>query len=103
MKMEKWRDQQNNNAYFFDHHNQLLRDCYDREVPSRERSPTIPSSGSSSPPTKLGHIEHHVSKFDTLVGIAIKYGVEVLFFLKKKIKNSFLCFILLYMSLVLIV
>lgn len=26
-----------------------------------------------------GYIEHPVSKFDTLAGIAIKYGVEVIF------------------------
>ena len=26
----------------------------------------------------LGYIEHPVSRFDTLAGIAIKYGVEVL-------------------------
>jgi hypothetical protein len=25
----------------------------------------------------LSYIEHHVSKFDTLAGVAIKYGVEV--------------------------
>ncbi|KAM7272008.1 hypothetical protein ACFE04_031222 [Oxalis oulophora] len=37
-------------------------------------SPTPPSSSSSS---SLGFIEHHVSKFDTLAGVAIKYGVEV--------------------------
>ena len=37
-------------------------------------SSSTESSLSSSPPQ---HIEHHVTKFDTLVGIAIKYGVEV--------------------------
>ena len=38
----------------------------------------IPSpvcSSSSSP--QSGYIEHHVSKMDTLAGVAIKYGVEV--------------------------
>lgn len=49
---------------------------YDEEVLSRERSPNKPSSLSSSP-SRLGYIEHHVSKFDTLAGVAIKYGVEV--------------------------
>ena len=29
------------------------------------------------------YIEHQVSKFDTLAGIAIKYGVEVFLFLSK--------------------
>lgn len=28
----------------------------------------------------VGFIEHIVSKFDTLAGVAIKYGVEVVFF-----------------------
>ncbi|KAJ4961240.1 hypothetical protein NE237_021150 [Protea cynaroides] len=41
--------------------------------------PASPSSP-STPSTSVGginHIEHHVSKFDTLAGVAIKYGVEV--------------------------
>jgi len=63
MEREKWNEN-NSNGYF---ENQVLCD-YDRE------SVTM----SSSPP-RLGYIEHHVSKFDTLVGIAIKYGVEVFF------------------------
>ncbi|CAN8236970.1 unnamed protein product [Cochlearia groenlandica] len=50
-------------------------------IPSPTSSP--PPSSSSSPPFPCsnspdrGYIEHRVSKFDTLVGIAIKYGVEV--------------------------
>ncbi|CAH8308838.1 unnamed protein product [Eruca vesicaria subsp. sativa] len=56
---------------------------------SREKSPSsrsnnilrIPSPTSSPPPSgsspERGYIEHRVSKFDTLAGIAIKYGVEV--------------------------
>ncbi|EOA20773.1 hypothetical protein CARUB_v10001102mg [Capsella rubella] len=58
----------------------------------RERSPSKSSSSvskilrisspTSSPPsssasTGAGYIEHHVSKLDTLAGVAIKYGVEV--------------------------
>ncbi|KAF5747408.1 Peptidoglycan-binding LysM domain-containing protein putative isoform 1 [Tripterygium wilfordii] len=39
----------------------------------REQSPPKPSSFS----TGAGFIEHRVSKYDTPVGIAIKYGVEV--------------------------
>ncbi|KAL9324797.1 hypothetical protein ACSQ67_005442 [Phaseolus vulgaris] len=46
-------------------------DYYDGEVQSEERSPAKPSSLSSSPP-RVGYIEHYVSKFDTLVGVAIK-------------------------------
>lgn len=65
MEREKWNEN-NSNGYF---ENQVLCD-YDRE--------SVTMSSSSSPP-RLGYIEHHVSKFDTLVGIAIKYGVEVLF------------------------
>lgn len=63
MEREKWNEN-NSNGYF---ENQVLCD-YDRE--------SVTMSSSSSPP-RLGYIEHHVSKFDTLVGIAIKYGVEV--------------------------
>ncbi|ESQ40760.1 hypothetical protein EUTSA_v10013674mg [Eutrema salsugineum] len=70
----------------------------DRSENCRERSPSrsspskilrIPSPTSSPPPSSSsppfpgpnspdrGYIEHRVSKFDTLAGIAIKYGVEV--------------------------
>ncbi|KAF1885008.1 hypothetical protein Lal_00028897 [Lupinus albus] len=35
------------------------------------------SSSSSSPPSTHGYIEHTISKLDTLAGIAIKYGLEV--------------------------
>ncbi|KAF8115657.1 hypothetical protein N665_0025s0117 [Sinapis alba] len=69
----------------------------DRLENSREKSPSrsnrilrIPSPTSSPPPSSSsppfpgsnaspdrGYIEHRVSKFDTLAGIAIKYGVEV--------------------------
>lgn len=59
--------------------------------PSRSRILRIPSPNSSPPPSSSsppfhgsnspdrGYIEHRVSKFDTLAGIAIKYGVEVKF------------------------
>ncbi|XP_027185936.1 uncharacterized protein [Cicer arietinum] len=69
MERENWNENNNNNNKNGYYENQLLCD-YDRE------SLTMPSSLSSSPP-RLGYIEHRVSKFDTLVGIAIKYGVEV--------------------------
>lgn len=43
-----------------------------------------PLSGGTSVAVGVGvgganYIEHHVSKFDTLAGVAIKYGVEVIF------------------------
>lgn len=57
----------------------------DRSEGYRERSPSRSSaskilcitSPTSSTSTGAGYIEHRVSKFDTLAGIAIKYGVEV--------------------------
>jgi len=51
-------------------------------IPSQTSSSSPPRS-SSSPPyhgsssPDRGFIEHRVSKFDTLAGVAIKYGVEV--------------------------
>jgi hypothetical protein len=39
-----------------------------------------PSSSDASTSGGAGHIEHTVSKLDTLAGVAIKYGVEVRFF-----------------------
>lgn len=72
MERDKWNEP-NNGCY-----DKFLFDS-DRETPSRERSPTMPSSSVSSSPPRHGYIEHPVSKLDTLVGIAIKYGVEVLF------------------------
>ncbi|KAE9605218.1 hypothetical protein Lal_00025309 [Lupinus albus] len=76
MEREKWKEH-NNNGYY----DEFLCDVYgavDLDTPIRERSPVIPPSISvSSSSRPLGHIEHHVSKFDTLAGIAIKYGVEV--------------------------
>ncbi|RDY08626.1 LysM and putative peptidoglycan-binding domain-containing protein 2, partial [Mucuna pruriens] len=61
MKRDKWREHSNDN--FFDR----FESDYDGEESSRERSPT----------NGVSYIEHHVSKFDTLAGVAIKYGVEV--------------------------
>lgn len=70
MERENWRELNNGNSngyydrFVCDYDEEILR-----EVPSRERSP--------SSPLRLGYIEHYVSKFDTLAGVAIKYGVEV--------------------------
>ncbi|CAI8605285.1 unnamed protein product [Vicia faba] len=65
MERENWNENNDNGCY----QNQLLCD--------NDRDSVMMNSSMSSSPPKLGYIEHHVSKFDTLVGIAIKYGVEV--------------------------
>ncbi|KAK7273726.1 hypothetical protein RIF29_14787 [Crotalaria pallida] len=80
MGREKCKEHSNGYYYYYD---QFLCDVdnggLDQETPppSREPSPLIPPSLSSSPTRRIGYIEHHVSKLDTLAGIAIKYGVEV--------------------------
>ncbi|BAT98739.1 hypothetical protein LR48_Vigan06g140200 [Vigna angularis] len=81
MEREKWKENCNSNSNNYSNTNgycydRFVFDDYDGEVPSAERSPAKPSSLNSSPP-RLGYIEHHVSKYDTLAGVAIKYGVEV--------------------------
>lgn len=48
------------------------------------RSSSPPHAGGGSGGCSVGggglnYIEHQVSKFDTLPGVAIKYGVEVIF------------------------
>ncbi|KAF3794971.1 hypothetical protein EJ110_NYTH04679 [Nymphaea thermarum] len=44
---------------------------------SARNSSLVPSSSSPSSSSGVSYIEHRVSRFDTLAGIAIKYGVEV--------------------------
>ncbi|XP_049932006.1 uncharacterized protein LOC116248678 [Nymphaea colorata] len=44
---------------------------------SAPNSSLVPSSSSPSSSSGVSYIEHRVSRFDTLAGIAIKYGVEV--------------------------
>jgi len=39
----------------------------------------LQNGGGGSGGNGLTYIEHHVSKLDTLAGVAIKYGVEVIF------------------------
>ncbi|QCD88761.1 hypothetical protein DEO72_LG3g3311 [Vigna unguiculata] len=48
---------------------------YDENLPNRQMM-MVSSFASTSPPTPV-YIQHPISKFDTLAGIAIKYGVEV--------------------------
>uniref|UniRef100_A0A7N0RE39 LysM domain-containing protein n=1 Tax=Kalanchoe fedtschenkoi TaxID=63787 RepID=A0A7N0RE39_KALFE len=74
-----------NGIYAHYHHNQHLvnlshfYDDYDDSTSSLSKM--VPTSSSSSPvigvANSAGYIEHHVSKMDTLAGVAIKYGVEV--------------------------
>ena len=75
----KFRDDKNSygGGFFLDpSSSNILR------IPSQTSSSSPPRSSSSSPyhgssSPDRGFIEHRVSKFDTLAGIAIKYGVEV--------------------------
>ncbi|KAG2300802.1 hypothetical protein Bca52824_037274 [Brassica carinata] len=81
----KFRDDNNGYGGFLD---RFLDDSPEKS-PSRSKILRIPSPTSSPPPSSSsppfpgsnspdrGYIEHRVSKFDTLAGIAIKYGVEV--------------------------
>lgn len=45
---------------------------------SSSSSSCWPFSGRLSVGRCTNYIEHHVSKFDTLAGVAIRYGVEVI-------------------------
>ncbi|CAN0909110.1 LysM and putative peptidoglycan-binding domain-containing protein 2 [Linum grandiflorum] len=63
-----------NNHGFFSNANEI--------TPAKTNGGGGASTNNSSPTTSpvsraRGFIEHHVSKFDTLAGVAIKYGVEV--------------------------
>ncbi|XP_010452798.1 PREDICTED: uncharacterized protein LOC104734839 [Camelina sativa] len=82
----KFRDDNNGYGGFLDR----LENSHSREKsPTRSKILRIPSPNSSPPPSSSsppfhgsdspdrGYIEHRVSKYDTLAGIAIKYGVEV--------------------------
>ncbi|KAK6241556.1 hypothetical protein SCA6_006945 [Theobroma cacao] len=47
--------------------------CHDYSVLEKEKNHSLPASSLHG----AGFIEHPVSRFDTLAGVAIKYGVEV--------------------------
>lgn len=75
----------NGNGVMYDRFGFEERDCGDGPVTdggsnkvyqggSSSSTNSSPSSSSSSPSR---YIEHHVSKLDTLAGVAIRYGVEV--------------------------
>jgi len=59
----------------------LVTDVAIQLSPSSSIDDATSTSGSSS---NIGYMEHTVSKFHTLVGVAIKYGVKVM--------NSLSCF-----------
>ncbi len=59
----------------------LVTDVATQLSPSSSIDDATSTSGSSS---NIGYMEHTVSKLDTLAGVVIKYGVEVM--------NSLSCF-----------
>ena len=61
----------------------------------RRRSSGSGGGGGEGVNYSYKYIEHQVSKFDTLAGVAIKYGVEVFLFLSKtRISTHFPFFVL---------
>lgn len=66
-----------------DHHSEngimdhLNGDVFDDDENSMVPRVVTYSSSSSIVNNGANYIEHHVSKMDTLAGVAIKYGVEV--------------------------
>ena len=61
----------------------------------RRRSSGSGGGGGEGVNYSYKYIEHQVSKFDTLAGVAIKYGVEVFLFLSKtRISTHFHFFVL---------
>ncbi|KAE8691448.1 Peptidoglycan-binding LysM domain-containing protein, putative isoform 2 [Hibiscus syriacus] len=70
MERERWNSAIANGHYSYDTNGYCTRFCNDYRLSDGDKvsSPTLPSAG---------YIEHTVSRFDTLAGVAIKYGVEV--------------------------
>lgn len=68
------------NGFIYDRFGFEERECGDGPITadcfkvSSSSTNSSPSSSSSSPSR---YIEHHVTKLDTLAGVAIRYGVEV--------------------------
>lgn len=52
------------------------------------------AADSNSPANGMNCILHTVSKMDTLAGVAIKYGVEVIFLMSHVVKRQSFCFLL---------
>jgi hypothetical protein len=52
-------------------------------------SPSNGRRSSGGEGVNCNYIEHQVSKFDTLAGVAIKYGVEVLLSFSLSLSRSF--------------
>ena len=70
-------DYENGNCNRFRMENVVLERDRDDQGPEILSSSMILPVSSSPSGIGVSFIEHHVSKMDTLAGIAIKYGVEV--------------------------
>ncbi|KAE8672653.1 Detected protein of confused Function [Hibiscus syriacus] len=74
MQMERERRNSIANGNYSCHSNgKYTGFCNDYSVSENEKVRTLPSSSLPG----AGFIEHPISRFDTLAGLAIKYGVEV--------------------------
>ncbi|GMJ05547.1 hypothetical protein like AT5G23130 [Hibiscus trionum] len=62
-----------NGDYSYNTNGNFSKFCNDLSVFEKESNQSLPDSS----PRRDGFIEHPVSRFDTLAGVAIKYGVEV--------------------------
>ena len=63
-----------NGDYTYNTNGNYSNFCNDYSVLENEKNQSLPASSYSG----AGFIEHPVSRFDTLAGVAIKYGVEVI-------------------------
>ncbi|GAV60996.1 hypothetical protein CFOL_v3_04524 [Cephalotus follicularis] len=72
-----------NTNYYYNNNNEVVVDrammttTMKHKDRDRDRDVKMTSSSASSSGVAVGFIQHPVSKFDTLAGVAIKYGVEV--------------------------
>ncbi|XWS54337.1 hypothetical protein CRYUN_Cryun10bG0081300 [Craigia yunnanensis] len=74
MQMERERRHSiANGDYSYNTNGNYSKFCNDYSVLEKEKNQSLPASSFSG----AGFIEHPVSRFDTLAGVAIKYGVEV--------------------------
>ncbi|XWS63307.1 hypothetical protein CRYUN_Cryun06bG0084100 [Craigia yunnanensis] len=74
--MQMGRERRNsiaNGNYSYNSNGNYSNFCNDYSVLKNEKNQSLPVSSYSG----AGFIEHPVSRFDTLAGVAIKYGVEV--------------------------
>ncbi|OMO60126.1 hypothetical protein CCACVL1_24381 [Corchorus capsularis] len=75
MQMERERRNSiaNGGDYSYNTNGNYSSFCNDYSFLEKEKNQSLPASSLPS----VGFIEHPVSRFDTLAGVAIKYGVEV--------------------------